>query len=576
MNASNGLSKPAKKDRVFLPSDFQLSTWQQIEPYFTSLDKRPIGSTTELESWLLDLSELEAVYKEAQAWRYIRMTGDTANKTFEEAFNYFASEIEPKAAPFFNAFNKKLIASPFCDSLNKETYRIYLRSVRKQLEIYREQNIPLLTEIDLKSQEYAKIVGAISVVIRGEEMTLQKAASFLKSTDRSLREETYRNMLEKRLAVRQELDALFDNLLKLRHRVAQNAGFANYRDYTFAAYGRFDYTPEDCSHFHDSVETEAVPVIYELDCMRKEALHLDKLRPWDMEVDVTGLPALQPFSDSNQLIDRTIACFTTIDPDFGSYIRVMREMGHFDLESRKGKAPGGYNYPMPEIGVPFIFMNSVGSVRDLVTIVHEGGHAIHSFLTHHLPITETKHVPSEVAELASMSMELISMEHWEVFFNNAADLKRAKLEQLEKVVDSLPWIALIDKFQHWIYLNPDQTPEMRKEAWIKMASGFESKAIDYSGLEEGRAYSWHRQLHIFEVPFYYIEYGFAQLGAIALWRNYKKDPVKTIRQYKQALSFGYTKSIGELYEAAGIRFEFSTSYVHELISFVKSEIGKLE
>jgi len=575
MNVNSGAMKPAKKVRVFLPSNFGLSSWEQIEPFFADLSGRSITSTAELEKWLLDLSELEAVYKENQAWRYIHMTGDTANKDFEASFNYFASEIEPKAAPFFNAFNKKLIASPFCDSLNKEKYRIYLRSVRKQLEIYREENIPLFTEIDLLSQDYAKIVGAITVVIGGKEMTLQKAASFLKSPDRALREETYREMIGKRLLFKDKLDELFDKLLKLRNQVALHAGFKNYRDYTFAAYGRFDYTPKDCAHFHDSIAGAVVPVIYELDCKRKEELKLKSLRPWDMEVDTTGLPALLPFRNSKELIERTIACFEKIHPDFGSYIRIMDEMGHFDLESRKGKAPGGYNYPMPEIGVPFIFMNSVGSVRDLVTIVHEGGHAIHSFLSHHLPITESKNVPSEMAELASMSMELISMEHWDVFFKSPEDLRRAKLEQLEKVIDSLPWIALVDKFQHWLYLNPDHTHAMRRETWISYSKEFESKAIDFSGLEENRAYGWHRQLHIFEVPFYYIEYGFAQLGAIALWRNYKRDPVKAIQQYREALSLGYTKTIVELYETAGIRFEFSTEYVKELVGFVKSEIAKL-
>jgi oligoendopeptidase F len=576
MNVKTEVNKPEKKKRTFLPPDFELSSWKQIEPFFINLDKRIISSVSELENWLLDLSELEAIYKEAQAWRYIRMTGDTGNKVFEDAFNYFASEIDPKAAPFFNAFNKKLIASPFSESLNPDEYRIYLRSVKKQLEIYREENIPLLTEIDLKSQEYGKIVGAISVNIHGEEMTLQKAASFLKSADRGLREETYRTMLEKRFVFREHLDELFDKLLKLRHQVAVNAGFKNYRDYTFATYGRFDYTADDCYRFHDSVAQEVTPIIYELDCERKKALQVDKLRPWDMEVDLTGLPALLPFRDSKELIELTCACFDLIDSDFGSYIRIMNELGHFDLDSRKGKAPGGYNYPMPEIGVPFIFMNSVGSVRDLVTIVHEGGHAIHSFLSHHLAITQNKNTPSEVAELASMSMELISMEHWEVFFPNPADLKRARLEQLEKVLDSLPWIALIDKFQHWMYTNPEHTPEQRKQTWVSFSAEFESKAIDFSGLEEGKAYAWHRQLHVFEVPFYYIEYGFAQLGAIALWRNYKKNPVLAIAQYKQALALGYTRTIGELYEAAGIHFQFSTDYVHELIGFVKSEIDKLK
>jgi oligoendopeptidase F len=340
--------------------------------------------------------------------------------------------------------------------------------------------------------------------------------------------------------------------------------------------GRFDYTPSDCFDFHKAIADEVVPVVKYFDLRRKEALQLKTLRPWDTEVDVTGLAPLKPFSDENDLIQKTIACFNKVDPQFGSYIRIMNEMGHFDLGSRKGKAPGGYNYPLAETGVPYIFMNSVCSVRDLVTMVHEGGHAVHSFLSRDLALTANKDVPSEVAELASMGMELISMEHWDAFFDNPADLKRAKLEQMGKVVRSLPWIALIDKFQHWIYENPSHSREQRKEAWLRCSAEFDSGVIDWSGLDEGKAYEWHRQLHIFEVPFYYIEYGFAQLGAIALWRNYKQNPAKAIQDYKKALALGYTRTIGELYEAAGIRFDFRGSYVKELLDFVADEIKKMD
>jgi len=566
---------PDKKIRKFLPEDFSITTWANIEPYFIQLNKRVIATLEELEEWLLDVSELQSVFQEDQAWRYIRMTGDTENREYEEAFNYFASNLELPSAPYFNSFHKHLLSSPFCSLLPADKYAIFLRSIKREIEIYRPLNIPLLTKIDVMSQEYARIIGSITVVIRDKEMTLQQASNLFKSVDRNLREQTYRQVRELRLARRESLDLLFDKLLEIRNQVALNAGFVNFRDYCFAALGRFDYTAEDCFLLHHSVSEELIPLIKEFDERRKETLGLDKLRPWDSEVDLLGRPPLSPFKNAEELIEKTVQCFNRIDPEFGSYIRIMNKMGHFDLDSHKGKAPGGYNYHLPETGVPFIFMNSVGSLRDLVTMVHEGGHAIHSFLCRGLPLKEDKDVPSEIAELASMSMELLSMEHWDVFFPDQEDLKRAKMEQMEKVLRSLPWICLVDKFQHWIYEHPVHTHQERGEKWTEFASGFESKVIDWSGFEDGRESDWHKQLHIFEVPFYYIEYAFAQLGAIAVWRNYKRNPEESILKYRKALSLGYTRTIGELYEVAGVKFEFSGSYVRELVNFVREEIRKL-
>jgi oligoendopeptidase F len=575
MNVAQGDILPGKRSRKFLPEEFSVSSWEHIEPYFQLLDTRSINDLPGLEEWLMDLSELQSVFQENQAWRYIHMTGDTANVGFEQEFNYFASRLEPLAAPYFNAFHTRLVASPFCKLLPIDKYAIFLRSIKQEMEIYRKENIPLLTEIEMLSQEYARIIGGITVVIHDKEMTLQQASNLFKNTDRNLREQTYQQVRTLRLAARPALNNLFDQLVSLRHKVALNAGFENFRDFCFAALGRFDYGPEECFMLHDSVSAELVPLIEEFDKNRKEALKLDRLRPWDTEVDLSGRPPLTPFGNADDLIRKTIECFNLIHPDFGNYIRIMNKMGHFDLDSRKGKAPGGYNYHLPETGVPFIFMNSVGSLRDLVTMVHEGGHAVHSFLCRDLLLKENKDVPSEIAELASMSMELLSMEHWEVFFNNEEDLKRAKLEQLEKVLRSLPWICLVDKFQHWIYEHPFHTQEQRSEQWRNLSASFESSVLDWTGLEDGRESEWQKQLHLYEVPFYYIEYAFAQLGAIAVWRNYKLNPSESIRKYREALSLGYTRTIAELYEAAGVNFEFSRTYVKELADFVKMEIQKL-
>ena len=299
------------------------------------------------------------------------------------------------------------------------------------------------------------------------------------------------------------------------------------------------------------------------------------MKPWDTQVDVSGKPPLKPFDKGSELIEKTIKCFSSIRPSFGDYLKVMREMKHLDLDSKAGKAPGGFNYPLYEIGVPFIYMNAVGSLRDVVTMVHEGGHAIHSFLSKDLALVDFKDLPSEVAELASMSMELISMEYWDEFFPNEEELKRAKKEQLQQVLETLPWVAQIDKFQHWIYENPNHAIEERYDCWLKLNAEFGNNVIDWTGNEDALKRMWQKQLHLFEVPFYYIEYGMAQLGAIAIWRNYKKDPQKAIDQYEAALKMGYTRPISEIYKTAGIQFDFSKDYVSDLASFVNEELAKL-
>jgi oligoendopeptidase F len=302
---------------------------------------------------------------------------------------------------------------------------------------------------------------------------------------------------------------------------------------------------------------------------------LNTLSPFDTEVDITGKAALKPFANGNELIDKTIQCFTQISPELGNYLAIMKANQLVDLDARKGKAPGGYNYPLAETGAPFIFMNSANSVRDLTTMVHEGGHAIHTFVSSHLLLNDFKHTPSEVAELASMSMELISMNHWDVFFDNEADLKSAKEEQLKDTLKTLPWVATIDSFQHWLYTNPTHTIAERTAAWEKIFDRFGANFVDWSNHPEQKKNLWQKQLHLFEVPFYYIEYAIAQLGAIAIYRNYLADPEKTLEQYLAALKLGYTKSMKEIYETAGIRFDFSADYIKELMDFLKIEIEKV-
>ncbi|MFD0793590.1 M3 family oligoendopeptidase [Mucilaginibacter litoreus] len=563
-----------KKTRTYIPADLEIK-WEYLEPIYKELLDRQINSVEDLEQWLKDASELQAALEEDFAWRYIRMTCDTASEELLQSFQYFATEIEPKTAPYNNELNKKLVASEFVDQLSEEKYYIMLRSVRKQLELFREENIPLQTEIQVEQQKYQSITGSMSVHIGDKEYTLEQASVFLKDVDRGKRQEVWEKITARRLQDKQVLDTLFDHLRALRHKVAVNAGFENFRDYMFQALGRFDYTPQDCYAFHAAIETEVVPILQEFAEKRREALGVEALKPWDMDVDPLGRPALKPFNNGTELIEKSIQCFSNINRYLGERLEIMKDNNLFDVESRKGKAPGGYNYPLSETGAPFIFMNSANTFRDLTTMVHEGGHAVHTFLTADLELNDFKHCPSEVAELASMSMELISMDNWNVYFDNEEDLKRAKRDQLYDVLKTLPWVAVIDQFQHWIYTNPDHTDADRTEAWLKIYEPFGAGFADWSEHQEAEQNLWQKQLHIFEVPFYYIEYGMAQLGAIAVWKNYKENPEKGLQQYLDALKLGYTKTIKEIYETAGIKFDFSAEYVKELAEFVKAELDKI-
>jgi oligoendopeptidase F len=352
--------------------------------------------------------------------------------------------------------------------------------------------------------------------------------------------------------------------------------FANYRDFRFKELGRFDYTREDCFQFHEAVKQNIIPLVNEIYKKKKEKLGIDPLRPWDTEAEPAGTAPLNPFKTSDELLQKTLHCLDEVNPFFAECIQQMQKMHRLDLESRKGKAPGGYNCPLPETGAPFIFMNAAGQMGDVTTIIHEGGHAVHSFLTHPLALTGFKEYPMEIAEVASMSMELFSMDYWDVFFDNKEELKRAKEYQLERVITIFPWIAIIDKFQHWVYENPAHTEEQRAATWMDILNEFTSPEIDFSGLDEYRKYGWQRQLHLFEVPFYYIEYGIAQLGAIGLWMQFKKNKQTALNNYIQALSLGGTVTLPQLFQKAGLKFDFSSQYVSELMSFVHNEMKDLK
>jgi len=564
-----------KVERHFLPKDFVVTDWNSLEPYFKNLQEREITSVKDLEQWLKDSSELEAIVSEDACWRQIKMTCDTENKALEEAFTYFVMEIQPKIQPYADQLNRKLIASPFTKELDQQKYFTYLRSVKKSIDLFREANIPLQAELGVMQQQYGVIAGKMTVTVDGKEYTLQQANKFLENHDRNLREEVYRKIQERRLQDKEALNDLYTKLVEKRQQVAENADFKNYRDYKFVELGRFDYKPEDCFQFHEAVKQHVLPLVNEIYRRKKAKLGLDTLRPWDVDAEPENVEPLHPFNSGEELLEKSIDCFNSLNPFFAECLKKMKSMGHLDLDSRKGKAPGGYNCPLAESGAPFIFMNAAGQMHDVTTMVHEGGHAIHSFLAHPLELSAFKEYPMEIAEVASMSMELFSMDEWESFFDNKEDLQRAKEHQLERVITIFPWIATIDKFQHWVYLNPQHTPEERAAKWYEILNEFSSSEMDFSGLEEFRKYAWQRQLHLFEVPFYYIEYGIAQLGAIGLWMQYKQNKEAALSNYTKALRLGGTKTLPELYDAAGLEFNLSPAYIKKLMDFVNTEINKL-
>lgn len=569
------MSSLDKLKRTFLPEHIAIN-WEAILPYFEKLNNRTIADISELEQWLKDRSELEAVLEEDFAWRYIHMTCDTTNETYQKDFEYFTTEIEPHISEWNNTLNDKFLSCKYSNELNNEKYGIYVRSLKNQFEIFRQENIPLFMELQMEQQKYGSIVGAMSITYEDKEYTLEQASNFLKNTDREVRKTVYELIQQRRLQDKNTLDEMFSKLVKLRHQVALNAGFDNFRDYMFKSLGRFDYTAEDCFTFHEAIAAELIPLFNEFSEQRRQKLAFDSVKPYDTEVDVSGKAALKPFEGGDDLLTKSIACFYKVHPYFGEKLATMKDHQLLDLESRPGKAPGGYNYPLSESGAPFIFMNAANAMRDLTTMVHEGGHAVHTFLSNHLELNDFKRVPSEVAEVASMSMELISMDAWDVFFTNEVELIRAKEEQLKDSLKTLPWVATIDSFQHWIYTNPNHTTEERTEAWEKCLDRFGANFVNWDGYEEYKNNLWQKQLHLFEVPFYYIEYAIAQLAAISIYKNYKENPVKAVLEYMDALKLGYTKSIPEIYETAGIKFDFSKEYIRGLVSFMKEELTNLK
>ncbi len=566
---------PAHRPRKFVPSTADLGDWKQIAPLFDQLEKRAAdcATTAALERWLFDWSELTAALDEESSHRYIAMTCHTDNAEAEKAYLHFVENVEPQLKPRQFALEKIYVAHPAIGQLPAQRFYVFNRDVKNHVELFRPENVPLETEEAKLSQQYQKLSGSLTVRFRGEEKTLVQMGRYLEEPDRALRQEAWELVARRRLQEAEKFDGLFDQMLRLRAQIARNAGFENYRDYAFRRCGRFDYTPADCETFHGAVEKHVMPIVRELQADRRRQLKLDALRPWDLAVDPHNRPPLKPFAQVDEMVGRTQRIFNRLDGELGGGFQQMQDLRLLDLDNRKGKAPGGYQSTLSEARLPFIFMNAVGLQRDVETILHEAGHAFHALATRDEDLYPYRSAPIEFCEVASMSMELLGNEFIEEFYT-APDAKRARRVHLEGVVGVFPWIATVDGFQHWIYTHPEHTRAERAAAWLELMDRFGGD-VDWSGFEEARAKLWHRQLHIFIHPFYYIEYGIAQIGALQVWANSKRDQAKALNDYKQSLALGGSRPLPELFSAAGGKFEFSEKTIQPLAKMMRDELAKL-
>lgn len=556
--------------RRYVAADADFGRWEVAEAYYRELADRPVRSREELERWLADLSELDSCFDEEATDRYVKMTCQVDDSAREARFLDFVENIKPNREPWHHKLEQKLVALADQFNLPAKRYEVLLRSARNSIAIFRDENIPLFTEDEKLSQQYQKITSAMTVTYEGKELTLQQLGRYLEEPDRKVREATWRLAADRFLQDGDALDNLYDQMVKLRDRVARNAGCASYQEYAFKAMERFDYTPADCFKFHEAIESVIVPAVGKLFDERKKKLGLTSLRPWDLSVDPENRAPLRPFKTDEELSNGCSRIFASVNPELGRIYDTMAARGMLDLGSRKGKAPGGYQSNYDEKRCPFIFMNAVGTEGDVRTLLHEGGHAFHSWACRNDPFLDYRHYPTEFAEVASMGMECLALPHLEVFYGS--ETNRARKRFFEEIVLFFPWMARVDAFQHHVYTNLDLSPEQRKDYWQTLTRRF-SPFVDWSGLDAYDRRSWHRKLHFFEVPFYYVEYGIAQLGALQVWVNSKRDYKKAVDFYRNGLALGGSRPLPELFEAAGCKFDFSEKTIRPLIDAVMQEIA---
>lgn len=561
-----------KKKREFFPETFTGEDAGELRGILEDMLGSLIESPSQLERLIEKYGELGDILEEVGAWKTIRMSQYANDPELAKAqAEYYETVIAP-VQPLFAELDRKIAQSPLFASLPQERYAQLWKLLKNEIELYREENVPLFVKENSLVSKYAELYAQVTMEFEGKERTIQEMELFFKDKDRGKREAAWRLIAQKLAERKGEFEELFDSLKDLRVRIAANAGFGNYRDYMHRALGRFDYSPADLLEFHDAIREVAMPATEKINAARKDELGVDTLRPWDMYVDLDG-STLRPFEDTKDLLEGCIRILGRVDQQFSDVLSAMARKDLLDLGNRKGKAPGGFSYPLEETGASFIFMNAVGVQRDVQTLLHESGHSMHAYAVRDEKIGAYKNPPSEINELASMSMELMTMDYFSEFYKDDKDLMKARREQLEDVILVFSKVAAVDAFQHWIYLQDECSAHDREAKYAELKDLYNG-GVDWAGLEALKGNTWIRVMHVFEVPFYYVEYAIAQLGAIAIYKNYKEDPLSAIEKYKDFMQLGYSKSVSEIYAAAGIKFDFSKEYLKELIDFVMEEIGK--
>jgi oligoendopeptidase F len=552
------------------PQSIADAIWSDLEPLYEALVGAPL---VDVPAWLQEWSRLEAVIEEAGTMAMIAYTCDTADPAKESANLRWSSEIFPKAVEMQVKLARRLVESGYTE----HGLEPVLRGFRTDIEIFREPNVVLFAELEKLTATYQKITGGMEVEWEGERKTVPQLQPFLKDPDRSVRERAFRMGANAYLSQRDAMASLFDSMHVLRQQVARNAGFPDFQSYVFQAKHRFDYTPADCASFHRAVETTVVPAVERMMVHRRERLGIESVRPWDTQIELDSAGSLKPFSDQPGLVEPAKRIFDRLDPELGAQFRRMAAEGLLDLESRPGKAPGGYCTKLAWRGLPFIFMNAVGVPDDVRTLLHEAGHSFHDFAAHRQPYVWQRSVTHEAAELASMTMELLTAPHvgLPTGYYTGEEARAALIDQLEDILSTLAHIASVDAFQAWLYTSGQGgDAAARDAAWLEIRARFEP-GIDWTDLEAERVARWYRQLHIFEYPFYYIEYGIAQLGALQLWQSSLTDPAGTVRRYREALALGGSVSLPEMYRAAGARLIFDADGMAPLVAAVEDAIAAL-
>jgi oligoendopeptidase F len=556
------------------PDAFKDAVWEDVLPFYEELASRPLAAEN-VEEWLSDWSRFESLLSEASALTNFAYASDTSDPAREGAQLRFGTEISPKAQEQRVRLQERLVELGYV----RAGLETMIERFRNQMQVFNEANVPLSAELSRLTTEWSKLNGAMTIQWDGVEKTPSQLLPYLESADRQIRERAFKGRAKPYIDQREAIAGIFDQMYDLRQQTARNSGFDNFRDYSHQEKNRFDYTPEDCIRFHEAVEEAVLPAVERILDRRRRQMKLKLLRPWDMSVDPMGRPALKPFTEMGTFIDHTAAVFGHVDPDFRGYFETMVDAKLLDLENRKGKAPGAYSQTLSFRKQPLIFMNAVGIDDDVRTLLHESGHAFHSFEAARLPLLFQRHPGSEMAEVASMSMELLASP----FINEdsggyytPADERRSRAENLEGIVLFFPHCASVDAFQHWIYLDEaGRDADARDAKWLELRRRFEGNSVDWSGLDRERIARWYQQPHFFSNPFYYIEYGIAQLGALQVWRNSLKDSTEAVRKYRAALALGATQPLPELFKAAGARLVFDSAGMRELITVVEEEMEKL-